>query len=85
MQPIQPEPLIVEDGGGPTVVWPALLRMWPERHLRRVLPGSLSTRDEVRHHVSDATSALSKAKLIAVTNAAVEAFLREHVPSKVSL
>jgi hypothetical protein len=85
MQPIQPEPLIVEDGGGSTVVWPALLRMGPERHLRRVLPGFLSTPDEVHHYVSDATSALSKAGLIAVTKAAVEAFLQEHIPNEVSL
>jgi 3-oxoadipate enol-lactonase len=57
---------------------PYLLRMWPESHLRRVTPSFLSERAEVREYIAHTISALSKADLVAVTEAALEGML--HYP-----
>lgn len=54
---------------------PIMLKMWPERHLRRVLPGFLSKHDEVRDYLSVATGLLSKGALITATKAAIEPLL----------
>lgn len=55
---------------------PAVLRMWPEGHLRRTLPSFMSQRDPVRRYVIEATQSLSKSDLILFTKAALEALLK---------
>lgn len=54
---------------------PAILRWWPEAHLRKVIPLFLSQDPEVRRYVARATHALSKDDFIAVTRAALEPLL----------
>jgi 3-oxoadipate enol-lactonase len=51
---------------------PALLRIWPERHLRRILPAAMSTDPTVRRYVAQATSPMTKPAMEAVTRAALE-------------
>lgn len=53
---------------------PLILRLWPERHLRSVIPGFMSKRPEVQAYVAQATRALSRADFVAVTEAALESF-----------
>lgn len=53
---------------------PLALRLWPEGHLRRVLPAFMSNGPEVQRYVARATSVMSKAGIIAVTETALEAF-----------
>lgn len=60
---------------------PLLLRLWPEAHLRRVLPTFLSQRHDVQHYVDRATRQLSKSDLIAVTRAAVGPLLSSRAPT----
>ncbi len=55
---------------------PFLLRLWPERHLRRTLPAFMSRNRDVREYVAEATRVLSKVDFIAVTEAALEGFSR---------
>lgn len=52
---------------------PWLLGLWPERHLRRVIPAFLSKNPDVRRYVAQATRPLSKADFIEVTRAALDA------------
>ena len=54
---------------------PWLLTLWPEKHLRRVLPSFMSRQPEVKQYVADATSVLSKDDFIDVTRAALDAML----------
>jgi 3-oxoadipate enol-lactonase len=52
---------------------PTLLRLWPERHLRRVLPTFMSADPAVRRYVAQATALMPKSAMVAVTRAALEA------------
>jgi 3-oxoadipate enol-lactonase len=54
---------------------PFMLRLWPERHLRSVIPSFMSRKPEVQTYVAEATRALSKADFVAVTEAALEGFV----------
>jgi 3-oxoadipate enol-lactonase len=51
---------------------PTLLKMWPERHLRRVLPAAMSKDPAVQRYVTQATAPMTKAAMVAVTRAALE-------------
>lgn len=51
---------------------PPLLRIWPERHLRRILPAAMSRDPDVRRYVAHATAPMTKSAMVAVTNAALE-------------
>jgi len=62
---------------------PLILRLWPERHLRRVIPLFLSKKEDVRRYVARATLALSKADLIAVTRAALDALMKSETGGEV--
>lgn len=53
---------------------PLALRLWPEAHLRRLLPAFMSRDADVQRYVAQATRTMSKAGIIAVTEAALEAF-----------
>jgi 3-oxoadipate enol-lactonase len=59
---------------------PFALRLWPERHLRRVLPTFMSAQPDVQRYVAHATRSLSREALIRVTAAALEA-LGHHDPT----
>jgi len=54
---------------------PLVLRLWPERHLRRTIPAFMSAKPEVQRYVAEANQALSKADFVAVTRAALEGML----------
>jgi pimeloyl-ACP methyl ester carboxylesterase len=58
---------------------PVALRLWPEAHRRRVLPTFMSAQPDVQRYVAEATQPLSKAALIRITAAALEA-LGHHDP-----
>lgn len=64
---------------------PFLLRVWPERHLRSVLPAFMSRRPEVRRYVAQATEPVAKATLVAVTEAALEGMLTTTQPPQHSV
>jgi len=54
-------------------VAPALQRVWPERHLRRMVPPFMSKRDDVRRYVAEAISPLDRRDFATFTKAAAEA------------
>jgi 3-oxoadipate enol-lactonase len=54
---------------------PFLLRLWPEGHLRRVTPAFLSRREDVQAYIAQAIRPLSKADLVAMTEAALDGLL----------
>jgi 3-oxoadipate enol-lactonase len=51
---------------------PFVLRLWPEKHLRRVIPSFMSKRSEVQRYVQQAIRPMSKDGFVAVTEAALE-------------
>jgi len=52
-----------------------VLRLVPERHLRRMLPTFMSKREDVRRYVARASQALSKADMFTVNEAVLEGLL----------
>ena len=54
---------------------PSLLRLWPEQHLRGVIPTFMSKRGEVQQYVAQAIKPLSKELFVSVTEAAIDALL----------
>jgi 3-oxoadipate enol-lactonase len=64
---------------------PLLLRLWPERHLRRILPAFLSREPAVQEYVATATARLTKEEFVATTRAALEGLLRHEDEEPVSM
>jgi len=60
---------------------PALLRLWPEGHLRRILPVFMSREPMVQRYVADATARLTKGDFVTTTRAALAGLLR-HEPDE---
>jgi 3-oxoadipate enol-lactonase len=58
---------------------PFVLRLWPEKHLRRVVPSFMSKRSEVQRYVAQAIRPMSKDGFVAVTEAALEGM---HCPNR---
>jgi len=54
-------------------VAPPLQRVWPERHLRRIVPPFMSRRDDVRRYVAEAIRPLDRGDFATFTKAAAEA------------
>jgi 3-oxoadipate enol-lactonase len=54
-------------------VAPALQRVWPEGHLRRMVPPFMSKRDDVRRYVADAIRPLGREDFATFTQAAATA------------
>jgi 3-oxoadipate enol-lactonase len=59
---------------------PALQRVWPERHLKRMVPPFMSRRDDVRGYVADAIAPLAGADFARSTRAAAVALGRRDPP-----
>ena len=55
---------------------PPIQRLWPERHLRGMVPRFMSKRDDVRSYVAQANSPLDHGDFAAATEAAVEGLVR---------
>ena len=55
-----------------------VLRLVPERHLRRMLPRFMSNREDVRRYVARASQALSKADMFTAGEAVLEGLLSAH-------
>ena len=54
-------------------VAPSLQRIWPERHLRRIVPPFMSKRDDVRRYVAEAIEPLGRDDFATCTKTATEA------------
>jgi len=57
-------------------VAPALQRVWPERHLKRMVPPFMSKRDDVRRYVAEAIAPLASSDVARCTRTAAEALGR---------
>ena len=57
-------------------VAPALQRIWPEQHLKRLVPPFMSSRDDVRRYVAEAIAPLAGADFARSTKAAAVALGR---------
>ena len=57
-------------------VAPALQRVWPERHLKRMVPPFMSTHEDVRRYVAEAITPLGRGDLATCTRAAAVALGR---------
>ena len=57
-------------------VAPSLQRIWPERHLRRLVPPFMSKRDDVRRYVAEAIEPLGRDDFATCTKTASEALVQ---------
>ena len=66
-------------------VAPSLQRIWPERHLRRIVPPFMSKRDDVRRYVAAAIEPLGRDDFATCTKTATEALGRRDPSGAVSV